>query len=64
MTRPHNLTAPYYDGYCAGQRTDHYDGYTTIPECPYEERTHEHDLWWEGFGDGTKDYIAWQNSDY
>lgn len=65
MTRSSWLTAPYHDGYCAGQRIEHYEDFVGYcPECPYDDGTHEAELWWEGMGDGTEDYIAWQLSDY
>jgi len=63
-TLPEISPSVYWDGICAGHRTEHYENFTGYcPECPYDKDTPEADVWWKGFGDGTGDFISWQLSD-
>lgn len=48
----------YADGLDAGWRQGRYEEVQGVIECPYPKGTPEHDRWWEGFSDGTEDYIT------
>lgn len=51
---------PFCDGYNAAVRREEYEGYTTVPENPYEKGTQQYDEWEDGFGDGMEWLIHWQ----
>lgn len=57
MTLPESA---YQDGVHAGWRTGPYEGCKTVPKCPYIEGSQEAARWWDGFGDGTEDFIQAQ----
>jgi len=52
----------YQDGLDAAYRSGRYEGVNETPDCPYPRDTREGDLWWDGFGDGTQDFINWQRT--
>lgn len=56
-------SSPYARGIEAGHRIGEYEGVIETPKCPYPEGSPENDQWYDGFGDGTEDYIAYQRSD-
>ncbi len=57
--------SPYEDGFHAGMRTEHYEGVTRQPECPYSEDEKElYREWWDGFGDATDWLCVGQYLDY
>jgi hypothetical protein len=56
------LAEAYSDGVDAGWRKGKYEGATDTPKCPHAEGSDEARRWWDGFGDGTEDFIAYQRS--
>ena len=55
--------SPYQRGHNAATRLGEYEGAEDTPDCPYEEGCIDYEDWWDGFGDGTEDFIQWQRGD-
>jgi hypothetical protein len=53
----------YKDGLDAAYRTGPYEGVKDVPKCPFAKDTKEYEEWWQGFGDGTEDFICSQRLD-
>ena len=49
--------AIYRDWINAAYRIGKYEGATEPPECPYEDDSKQAGIWYDGFGDGTEDFI-------
>ena len=50
----------YRESVNAAHKTDVYGGVAVVSECPYEDDSIESEYWWDGFGDGTEDFIVMQ----
>lgn len=53
----------YKDGIDAAYRVGDYEGFKTVPACPYPTQSDTWSAWWDGFGDGTDDLINYQRSE-
>lgn len=53
----------YERGVDAALRDGEYEGVKDTPPCPYPDGSSEAGRWWDGFGDGTEDLIAYQRSE-
>ena len=61
MVIQNELAKAYARGIQAGWHTGAYEG-PDVPECPYPPGE-LNEAWHDGFGDGTEDYIAYQESE-
>ncbi len=53
----------YAKGIRAGHRIEEYADAQGTVACPYLKDSQEASAWWDGLGDGTEDFIAYQLAD-